>query len=156
MTRQWWGTRKNVSPRLQAEANLMQKVFGKTFQLEFDPPNRLYWIGTVDINLTGIRYRAHTLKVIYPHEYPQYPPESYIVSPHIYSPKHQFEDGQLCLYNPKDGITYGWNPASGTAIDVAGWSIEWIYAFYVWKSTGRWPGIEERLTPRKRGWLSWR
>lgn len=155
MAKHWWGTRKNVSPRLRLEVDLMQRAFSNTFRLEFDPPRNLYWLGTVDINLAGIRYREHTLKIVYPTEYPRYPPEAYIVSPQVYSPKHQFEDGQLCLYNPKDGITYGWNPATSTATQVAGWAIEWIYAFYVWKSTGHWPGVEERLTKERPRWLKW-
>ncbi len=153
MAKNWWGTRKNVSPRLRLEVELMQSAFGDTFQLEWKPPHALFWIGDIDINLKGLKRREHTVKILYPPEYPNRPPEAYVITPSLYSPKHQFEDGQLCLFNPKDGITYGWNPSTSTAVTVAGWAIEWIYAFYTWRATGRWPGVEERLTKDKLGWL---
>lgn len=154
MAKNWWGTRRTVSPLLHREVEMMQYAFGDTFHLsEQKRPQQLYWIGTIEINLKGLKHRDHVLKIVYPQEYPNRPPEAYIVSPEVYSPKHQFEDGQLCLFNPKDGITYGWNPSSSTAVTVAGWAIEWIYAFYTWRATGRWPGIEERLTKDSFGWL---
>ncbi len=153
MAKHWWGTRRNVSPRLRLEVELMQSTFGDTFRLEWNPPRHLFWVGAVEINLRGLKHRQHTLKIVYPREYPNRPPEAFVLSPTIYSPKHQFEDGQLCLFNPKDGTTYGWNPSTSTAVTVAGWSIEWIYAFYTWRATGRWPGIEERLTRDRLGWI---
>lgn len=152
--KQWWGTRTNVSPRLRLEVEQMQRTFQDTFRLEWEPPERLYWIGTVEINLREMRYRQHTLKILYPKYYPNHPPEAYIVAPEIYSTKHQFEDGQLCLFNPKDGSNYGWNPATSTAVTVAGWAIEWIYAYYTWRATGDWPGVEGSIAKDKRLWLS--
>ena len=68
-----------------------------------------------------------------------------MLKPYIYSPKHQFEDGQLCLFNPKDGTTYGWNPSRSTAVTVAGWAIQWLYAFYTWQALKVWPGEEEQV-----------
>jgi ubiquitin-protein ligase len=148
----WWGTRSNVSQRLRLEVEAMRAAFGETFRLVVPKWDPLYWEGIVEINMRGIPQRVHTLKIMYPHEYPQRPPEAYVPSPHIYSEKHQFEDGQLCLYNPKDGSTYGWNPSRSTAVTVAGWAIEWIYAYYTWRMTGEWPGIEERISrPLSRG-----
>jgi ubiquitin-protein ligase len=123
----------------------MQATFADTFKLEFQRPNILYWVGTVEINLKDLEQRVHILKITYPKEYPNFPPEAYVDYPAIYSPKHQFEDGQLCLYNPRDGIAYGWNPATSTAVTVAGWAIEWLYSYYTWKATGLWPGVEEKL-----------
>jgi hypothetical protein len=82
-------------------------------------------------------------------EYPNRPAEAYVERPTVYSEKHQFEDGQLCLFNPKDGVTYGWNPSTSTAVTVAGWAIQWLYAYYTWRATGTWPGIEERMRPTK-------
>jgi len=109
----------------------------------------LYWVGDVEINLHGIPQRLHTLKILYPEEYPNRPAEAYVLKPTVYSEKHQFEDGQLCLFNPKDGVTYGWNPSTSTAVTVAGWAIQWLYAYYTWRATGNWPGIEERMPPVK-------
>ena len=141
----WWGTREHVSPRLRDEYRLMHDAFGDTFRLVTPPRGPLYWLGAVEINLKGVKPREHSLKILYPHDYPNRAAESYVVQPRIYSEKHQFEDGQLCLFNPKDGTGYGWNPASSTAVTVAGWGIQWLYAYYTWRMTGEWPGVEERL-----------
>lgn len=141
----WWGTRNAVSPRLRLEVEAMQAAFRHTFELKVPNWDPLYWQGMVEINLLGIPRREHVLKIVYPHEYPNRPPEAYLLDPRIYSDKHQFEDGQLCLFNPKDGTTYGWNPARSTAVTVAGWAIQWLYAYYTWKITGEWPGLEERV-----------
>ncbi|PJF45088.1 MAG: hypothetical protein CUN55_00690 [Phototrophicales bacterium] len=152
----WWGTRASISPRLQLEVEYMGRTFGDTFRLEWEPPERLYWIGTIELNLSQMRYRHHTLKIIYPKYYPNHPPEAYVVAPKIYSNKHQFEDGQLCLFNPKDGSQYGWNPSTSTAVTVAGWAIEWLYAYYTWRATGIWPGVEGSIAKSKHRWFSWK
>src|SRR5690242_9541692 len=98
----WWGTKQNVSPRLRQEFRFMRDRFGDTFRLVQPQWGQLYWLGTVDVNLKDVNPREHTLKILYPNEYPERAAEVYVMSPHIYSPKHQFEDGQLCLFNPKD------------------------------------------------------
>ncbi|MBZ0318317.1 MAG: hypothetical protein K8L91_18035 [Anaerolineae bacterium] len=153
MATQWWGTKKNVSPRLRLEVELMQATFGNTFQLTFDKNDTLSWRGMVEVNLVGLPQREHEVKIFYPKDYPNRPAEAYVLQPYIYSPKHQFEDGQLCLFNPKDGISYGWNPSTSTAVTVAGWAIEWLYAYYTWRATGEWPGIEEKLKRNLMDWL---
>jgi hypothetical protein len=143
----WWGTRSNVSPRLRLEVEAMRAAFDDTFKLvvpQFDP---VYWEGTVELNLASLRSPEHLLKIMYPNDYPNRPAEAYVLKPRIYSQKHQYEDGQLCLFNPKDGEKYGWNPSRSTAVTVAGWAIQWLYAYYTWRSTGEWPGIEERVDP---------
>lgn len=145
----WWGTRERVSARLQLEVEMMRATFGDTFRLMVPWRGDLYWIGDVEINLRGIPERMHTLKIIYVEGYPNRPAEAYVVKPAVYSEKHQFADGQLCLFNPKDGVAYGWNPATSTAVTVAGWAIQWLYAYYTWRATGFWPGIEERVHPQR-------
>ncbi len=144
----WWGSRKNVSPRLQLEVEAMRATFGDTFRLIVPKLGNLYWVGEVQINLIGAPAEDHLLKIMYPEQYPVRPPEAYVLRPFIYSPKHQFEDGQLCLFNPVDGAAYGWNPSRSTAATVAGWAIQWIYAYYTWRATGKWPGQEERVTDK--------
>lgn len=146
----WWGTRNNVSTRLHLEVEAMRATFGDTFRLIVPRRGNLYWVGTVEINMTNAKVREHQLKIEYPADYPTRPPEAYVIKPHVYSPKHQFEDGQLCLFNPKDGKTYGWNPGRSTAVTVTGWAINWLYAFYTWKVTKAWPGKEERIGGKKR------
>lgn len=148
MANQWWGTRKNVSPRLRLEVELMRATFGDTFKLHVPRQGNLLWRGNIFINLQGLKEPNHLVKIVYPANYPDRAPEAYIEEPYLYSNKHQFEDGQLCLFNPKDGVTYGWNPAKSTAVTVAGWAIEWIYSFYTWKATDKWPGVEERMNNR--------
>jgi ubiquitin-protein ligase len=151
VARYWWGTEKEVSGRLRLEVELMQASFEDTFRLERDKAI-LFWIGTIDINLLGISQREHTLKIVYPEKYPSLAPEAYVLSPYIYSQKHQFEDGQLCLFNPKDGIEFGWNPATSTAVTVASWAIEWLYTYYTWRKTGEWIGKEEEIQKMGKRW----
>ncbi|MCZ7540622.1 MAG: hypothetical protein M5U29_12080 [Anaerolineae bacterium] len=148
-TMPWWGTPRQVSARLRLEVEMMRATFADTFRLVVPQRGDLYWIGDVEINLRGIPERLHTLKIIYIEGYPNRPAEAYVLKPVVYSEKHQFEDGQLCLFNPKDGITYGWNPSTSTAVTVAGWAIQWLYAYYTWRATGTWPGVEEALRPTK-------
>ncbi len=148
-TMPWWGTRNQVSARLRLEVEMMRATFADTFRLVVPQRGDLYWIGDVEINLRGIPERLHTLKIVYIEGYPNRPAEAYVLKPVVYSEKHQFEDGQLCLFNPKDGITYGWNPSTSTAVTVAGWAIQWLYAYYTWRATGTWPGVEEALRPTK-------
>jgi ubiquitin-protein ligase len=141
----WWGSRQNVSSRLRLEVEAMRAAFGDTFRLVVPTRGPVYWLGAVEINLRGVSQRDHVVKILYPAEYPNRPPEAYVLKPYIYSEKHQFEDGQLCLFNPKDGSSYGWNPSSSTAVTVAGWGIQWLYAYYTWRATGEWPGVEEHI-----------
>ena len=118
-TMPWWGTPRQVSARLRLEVEMMRATFADTFRLVVPQRGDLYWIGDVEINLRGIPERLHTLKIVYIEGYPNRPAEAYVLKPVVYSEKHQFEDGQLCLFNPKDGITYGWNPSTSTAVTVA-------------------------------------
>ncbi|MDX2162123.1 MAG: hypothetical protein SF162_12415 [bacterium] len=153
----WWGTRSQVTLRLRQEFEAMRLTFGDTFRLNTPRNERelMTWVGTVEINLSTLlpTQREHQIKIVYPHDYPNRPAEAYVLSPQIYSRKHQYEDGQLCLFNPKDGEYYGWNPSTSTAVTVAAWAIQWLYAYYTYGHTGVWPGIEERVDPNTpRGW----
>ncbi|MCA0455291.1 MAG: hypothetical protein LCI00_15045 [Chloroflexi bacterium] len=143
----WWGSKNNVSNRLRLEVEAMRATFDNTFKLVVPPMGALYWEGDVEINLATLQSPLHRLKILYPNEYPHRPAEAYVLRPRIYSEKHQYEDGQLCLFNPKDGTQYGWNPSKSTAVTVTGWAVQWIYAYYTWRATSEWPGIEERVDP---------
>ncbi len=123
----------------------MRDTFGATFRLSVPEADNLYWEGMVELNMTSIPQREHLLRIVYPASYPGQAAEAYVQQPKIVSRKHQFEDGQICLFNPKDGKQYGWNPGRSTAVTVAGWAVQWLYAFYTWKATGTWPGLEERV-----------
>jgi ubiquitin-protein ligase len=144
----WWGTRRDVSARLQLEVKAMRATFGSTFRLVVpESGDPLYWDGVVEINMARLRHREHRLKIVYPHEYPYKPAEAYLLDPKIISKKHQYVDGQLCLFNPREGERYGWNPAKSTAVTVTAWAIQWIYAYYTWVATEEWPGEEEFVDP---------
>jgi len=144
----WWGSRNKVDPRLQVEVEAMRATFGNTFKLVVPQFGLLYWQGTIEVNLSTLKSPEHVLKIVYPNEYPNRPAEAYVLKPHIYSEKHQYEDGQLCLFNPKDGEQYGWNPGQSTAVTIGKWAIEWLYAYYTWRVTDEWPGVEERINPK--------
>jgi ubiquitin-protein ligase len=141
----WWGTRGNVSERLKVEVLTMQTAFGDTFKLTVPLVGELYWSGTIELNLTKLAHRAHTLKIIYPNNYPVSAPYVYIVEPRIWSPQYQLNDGKLSLFNPVDGHKYGWYPATGTATTIVGWAIHWLYAYHTWQFTGNWPEIFEGI-----------
>ncbi len=144
----WWGTRSAVSQRLRLEVEAMRATFGDTFKLIVPPAGGLlYWEGSIEVNLSTLQESIHWLKILYPNDYPNRPAEAYVLRPRVYSEKHQYEDGQLCLFNPKDGEHYGWNPSKSTSVTVAAWAIQWLYAYYTWRATGAWPGIEERVDP---------
>lgn len=144
----WWGTRRNVSARLRLEVEAMRATFGNTFKLVVpEGDDLLYWQGIVHVNLARLRQPEHTVKILYPKDYPNRPAEAYCLDPRIYSEKHQYEDGQLCLFNPKDGENYGWNPSRSTAVTVTAWAVQWLYAYYTWRATGDWPGVEESANP---------
>jgi ubiquitin-protein ligase len=132
---------------MKLEADAMRTAFGSTFRLNRTRDGLLYWEGAVEVNLAGLAQREHILKILYPASYPERPAEAYCIRPEIYSEKHQYRDGQLCLFNPRDGVRYGWNPATSLAVTVAGWAIQWLYAYYTWRATGSWPGVEERVDP---------
>ena len=97
----------------------MRAVFGNTFKLVVPNMGLLFWEGMIEVNLANLSYPEHILKIVYPKEYPNRPAEAYVLKPRIYSEKHQYEDGQLCLFNPKDGEQYGWNPGRSTAVTVS-------------------------------------
>ena len=146
----WWGTRRNVSARLVAEVEAMKSAFDDTFKLVVPPGDGIiYWEGTVQVNLRFLSYPYHDLKILYPSAYPNKPAEAFCTSPPIEANNHQWTDGRLCLFNPKDGEQYGWNPARSTAVSVAGWAIEWLYAYHIWRQTKKWPGIEEDIIVTK-------
>lgn len=143
----WWGSRNNVSPRLRLEVEAMRATFDSTFKLVVPTLGLLYWEGEIELNLATLDDPYHRIKIVYPSEYPNRPAEAYVLRPRIYSEKHQYEDGQLCLFNPKDGTQYGWNPSKSTAVTVAAWAVQWLYAYYTWRATSQWPGVEERIDP---------
>jgi len=138
----WWELSKNLARRLELETLVMQATFCDTFRLEgLQSGKQIYWLGTVELNLIGVPHREHTLKILYPDEYPNKPPEVYVLSPEIRSEIYQHKNGKLSLFNPKDGPNYGWNPTTSTAATLTGWAIQWLYCYYTWRLSGVWPDV---------------
>src|SRR5947209_4955607 len=118
----WWGTREHITGRLQVEVKAMRDVFRDTFTLNVPKWGSLFWTGTVYLNMKRVEVREHTLKIIYPQEFPYKPPKVYVIQPRIKSDLYQYDDGQLSLFNPSDGPDYGWNPSRSTAAAITGWA----------------------------------
>lgn len=153
MKKAWWGTKDVTTRRLQLEAQAMRKAFGDTFQLELSNrgkhKGKICWVGEVVINLdTPENPREHLLRIVHPTDYPASAPEAYCDRPQIRSKVHQYIDGELCLYQQRDGVSHGWNPSRSTVVTIAGWAIQWLYAYYTWLATDRWPGQEESVLPK--------
>src|SRR5258708_33990624 len=96
---------------MEYEFDAMRLAFSDTFKLAVPSLNApISWLGPVAINMQRVPQREHVLKILYPHEFPESAPEPYIQQPHVYSEKHQFEDGEVCLLRPKDVSGHGWSP----------------------------------------------
>jgi hypothetical protein len=134
----WWGTKQKVGARLRLEVDVMRHAYPE-FELLVPDSGQLSWRGTVEINLTGIPEREHTLELFYPDNYSASPPRVYVIEPEIKSKIYQHKDGRLSLYNPKDGPEFGWNPATSTAVTITSWAIQWLYAYYSSLQLGYWP-----------------
>ena len=153
----WWGTPKKTSRLLRLEVEVMKRAYGDTFQLnliDWEDRNkkkdkRICWVGTVHINMdVPGNPKDHTLQIVYPSKYPNVAPEAYPIDPVIEpipgAKNHIYPSGELCLYDPRKNKREGWNPSNSTGVTIAGWAIQWFYAYYTWKATGKWPGDEAR------------
>ena len=151
----WWGTARETSKLLQFEVEVMKRAYGDTFQLKLigwedrtgKKERRISWLGTVYINLdVPGNPREHVLQIVYPPRYPKVAPEAYPVEPIIEpipgAKNHVYPSGELCLYDPRKQNREGWNPSNSTGVTIAGWAIQWYYAYYTWKASGIWPGEE--------------
>lgn len=171
----WWGTAKHTSPRLQLEYGLMRKRFGDTFALRVPKPysesQNVYWEGDIEVNLAELPEdkRVFTVRLIYPamwrhSKVPLYPSSamsamivnhqdlpdiSHIKDDDGYSiATHTHDVGVPCLFNPSDGKEYGWNPSKSNAIVMAGWCIDWLWARCMVPYVGKWIKIEHSVKYR--------
>ena len=130
MAAAWWGTRTRVSARLQLEVAVMRDTFPDTFRLNVPTQGELYWEGVVELNLSSIPQRRTCCTLSTRRGIRTGRRKRMCASRRLSALKHQFKDGQLCLFNPRDGERYGWNPGRSTAVTVAGWAVQWLYAYY--------------------------
>lgn len=157
----WWGSREALSKRFMHEVGQMKVQFGTSWQLVLpkpDSPNPLYWRGQVLVNLEELApaKRKHTLHVVYPDGYPNAAANCYCVDPVLENTGHTYGISQwpfnngaskMCLFNPNEGVNYGWNPSHSTALTIALWGIQWLYGYYTFFYTGKWPGDEHNVRP---------
>jgi len=103
---------------------------------------QLVWMG----KLTTNRGEVYEIALYYPDDFPISPPRVFPIVPTITSwkneaageLKHQYADGALCLYDPKDR-TFNQNSTAATVIAVAA---AWLFAYETWLDSGEWPGLE--------------
>jgi len=128
--------------RLVIEKKAMQERYPR-FTLRKLDDGRLAWLGTLTSN-TGNQY---LIALLYPHNFPNSPPEVYPIDPAIEVVdvggrryKHQYADGHLCLYYPADR-TFGANSTAATVVTVAA---AWFFSYEYWLRSGKreWPGVE--------------
>jgi hypothetical protein len=130
------------SVRLLIEKQAMRERF-PGFSLRKLDDGRLAWMGTLTSNKNN-RYR---IALIYPHSFPNSPPEVYPIDPAIQVTdtsgqrlKHQYADGHLCLYYPADR-SFDINSTAATVVAVAA---AWFFSYERWLESGKqdWPGDE--------------
>jgi hypothetical protein len=136
-SRRWWETDYG-SWRLSAEYEAMRSRF-PGFRPRELPDGVLCWLGWLNSGLNP--ERRYVIRVIYPGNFPERPPEVVIERPelpdgvpHLLSPRRP------CLYLPSQGPRNGYDPGSTTAATFVAWTSLWIHAFETWQATGRWPG----------------
>lgn len=106
------------------------------------PHFKLFKSSNGNFKLKGVlktrRGNEYLIEVITPKNYPNQPPQAYVVKPNIRRAKHQFKNGSLCLFYSQDGC---WTPNS-TLVTIIARAAGWLHAYETWNLTGTWPGPE--------------
>jgi hypothetical protein len=98
------------------------------------PDNRPLWRGDP-------HERRYQIRVIYPDNFPEYPPSVVIESPELpQGMPHVLAPQRPCLFQPAQGPRNGYDPGKTTAATLVAWTALWIHAFETWQATGHWPG----------------
>ena len=117
---QRWFAWYNDNPhRLLSEKKAMNIRFPH-FQL-VESPRGMTWTGHLRPKEAG----TYRVALIYPHNFPYSPPNVWVISPKIDSPKHQFPDGSLCLMHPSDGT---WQ-TNTTAVTLIAMTSTWLWCY---------------------------
>ena len=96
------------------------------------------WIGNLKPTESSAEY---TVKIQYDHRHPRV----YICNPEMLkNAPHQYNDGRLCLYYPKD---QSYNNMSIIADTILPWTVLWLYYYEVWIQEGVWWGPEAPHLP---------
>ncbi len=130
-----WYQQEAYRSRLGAEYSAVRSRFPQ-FRLGREGSGDLYWQGELTTNF-GTRYEV---KISYPRDYPSRPPAAYVVQPKLKQAPHTYGDGgPLCLFNPEEGASHGFDPARTTAAAIIAWTAEWLAYYEVYRRTGSWP-----------------
>ena len=131
----------------------MKATFGNTFKLVV-PPRRglVFWRGVVEINMRMSRFSSfqseHTLGYCLSQRNIQIVQQKHIVASRKFIVKSiNMKMGSCVCSTQKMVSNMVGTPANRRAVTVTGWAVQWLYAYYTWRSTGQWPGIEERIRP---------
>lgn len=116
--------------RLVAEVRAMEERYGSRASLRLDQ-NCLYWEYVVEES--GRRFPIH---VIYPPDYPLWPPRIFSILPLPLSP-HQLPHYELCWTNRSNHCE--WNPGRDTAATTVLAAHRWFACLLVYLTLGRWP-----------------
>jgi len=117
--------------RLVQEGAAMKDRFPQ-FKLKRLEAGQLVWHGTLRSN----NRNEYQIAIRYPSDFPDSAPKAFMVKPAIFGVPHMWQDGSLCMFAPFDR---SWETRS-TAATVVAWAAVWIFAFEIWKNTGKWPG----------------
>lgn len=130
--------------RLLLEKKAMEARFPGFLLVRVEKTNRLAWRGTLQTN----RGNSYEIALVYPDDFPAHPPKAYPITPPIEVwkdaeqrwLKHQYRDGEFCLYYPQDR---DFTPNT-TAAKVMAIAATWLFSYESWLESGKtdWPGIE--------------
>lgn len=120
--------------RLIKEQTIMRASFPQA-RLVKVAGNRLAWVVTLKSN-TG---RIYTVEIVYPDGFPADYPKAFVVDPSILNAPHQYNNGQLCLFNANDRPERSYIPEKTTAATVTAWVAGWLASLEIWQKTGTWP-----------------
>jgi len=133
----WWETDYG-GWRRSAECDAMHQHF-PGFHVNELPDGRFSWLGWLQSGLDP--ERRYLVRVTYPHDFPDHPPEVRIERPALPDAvPHLLGPQRPCLYLPSQGPRNGYDPGRTTAATLVAWTALWIHAFESWQASGRWPG----------------
>lgn len=130
----------NDPARLVLEQRVMKERFPQ-FELRRDG-NQLVWFGTLESNSN----QPYEMALYYPDNFPAEPPKIFPITPALtvwkdeqnHVLKHQFNDGSLCLFHPRDR-TWQSNTTAATLLAITSL---WLFAYESYVETGQWIGLE--------------
>lgn len=76
-------------------------------------------------------------------------PTVWVLSPPLVAgAPHTYQEGNLCLYSPKE---WKWQPDSVIAETILPWAAVWLLYYELWLDTGEWLGPSTHGSSKERG-----